>query len=1114
MYKKLSFFFVAIGLSWSGVLAQPVPTAGFKQMKARSIGPAVMGGRITAIDALVNNPDIIYVGAASGGVWKSVNGGDTWTPVFDEQPTINIGSLAIQQSNPNVVWVGTGEGNPRNSVNMGGGIYKSIDGGKTWTCMGLEKTFNIHRVLIDPLNPEVVYAGVIGYPFGEHPERGVYKTTNGGKSWEQVLYTNEKSGVAEMVMDPANPSKLVVAMWQHRRTPWDFTSGGPGSGLYITYDGGKTWKKKGEADGLPKGDFGRLGLAISRSTPNRIYALVEAAKNGLYRSDDGGEKWTLVTNDPAIATDRPFYYNEIYVDPKNENRIYKLSAPLSFSEDGGKSFKVLASPDQVHSDHHAFWIHPENPGLIIEGNDGGLAISRDHGKSWTNPEAIPVGQYYHVNVDNEIPYNIYGGLQDNGSWMGPAYTFFAGGIRNSYWQALILADGFDVVPDPENSRYGYAMSQGGNIVRYDKQIGGAAFVKPIGADLKTRLRFNWNTGIALDPFEKSTVYAGSQFLHKSTDKGMTWTVISPDLTLNDPAHQKQDDSGGLTVDATQAENHNTILTIAPSTLQQGVLWVGTDDGTVQLTRDGGKSWANVSSRLPGLPKEAWIAQITASRHKAGEAFVVANAYRMGIDLAPYLYRTTDFGKTWTRLLDGKKAKGYALCFLQDPAEPRLMFAGTEHGLWVSIDEGKTWTQWDNGLPAATPVTDLALQEREADLVIGTFGRSIYVLDNIRPLRKLAATGAKVLDEPLVAFESAEAYQATYRGPQGYGKDAEGIYQAKNRPAGANLTYYIKPKPKASTPSVASVARAGKKPQNTVTVNTGNKTDEPNSNVMPPMPAGASTVSAPGMPVPDPASTKADSVQIRIYDETGRMVRTLKQAPDTALGVQRISWDLTETAVIMPGIPGARRFGGEPTGDPVMPGRYKLVVAYDGAQDSTFVTILPDPRVPFDKKAMMARRALQDRINKNVHQLTAATNRIQEATTATELLLAQLQTKGGKEIEDLRQATKAIQDSLKSVRETLVGKRSERQGFARVYTVTPVLKLQEAGQYVSRRTEAPTQTETQLVEQAEALSREALSKVNTFFSSQWGAYYKKVQAMPLDIIKEYEPIGQPGGSSGK
>jgi len=1022
----------------------------------------------------------MYVGAASGGVWKSENGGASWIPVFDDQPNINIGSLAIQQNNPSVVWAGTGEGNPRNSVNMGNGIYKSIDGGRTWKHMGLDKTSNIHRIIIDPTNPDVVYAGVIGSPWGNHKERGVYKTTNGGQTWTQVLYTNEKSGVADMVMDPTNPSKLVVAMWQHRRTPWDFTSGGPGSGLYMTYDGGKNWKKKGEADGLPKGDFGRIGVAISRSMPSRIYAMVEATKNGLYRSDNGGEKWTLVTDEPSIATDRPFYYNEIYVDSKNENRIYKLSAPLSYSEDAGKTFKVLATPDQVHSDHQSFWVHPENPELLIDGNDGGLAISRDHGKTWMNPEGVTAGQFYHVNVDNEVPYNIYGGLQDNGSWTGPAYTFYNGGIRNSHWQAIILADGFDVVPDPADARYGYAMSQGGNIVRYDKVTGGNSFVKPTITDVNTRLRFNWNTAIAQDPFDKGTIYAGSQFVHKSTDRGMSWQTISGDLTLNAPQHQRQDYSGGLTLDATNAENHNNILTIAPSTLQKDVLWVGTDDGNVHLTRDGGKSWSNLSKRIPGLPAEAWIAQITASRHNAGEAFVVANVYRMGSDYAPYIYHTTDFGKSWTRLVDDKKVKGYALSFLQDPTEPRLMFAGTENGLWVSIDTGKNWAKWDQGIPASVPVMDLAIQEREADLVIGTFGRSIYVLDNIRPLRQLAATGVKLLDKPVVAFTPSDAYLAAYRGPQGYGKDAENLYQAENRPAGANLTFYLKPKPSTTLAKGAEASGKSKKIAKNTSGAVGNAAAK---------------------------STATDTLYINIYNEANKLIQTLKKIPTPGLGVQLLTWDLTEKGIRMPGLMVNQRGGGGagPSGNTVLPGRFKLLYSYAGAKDSSFVNVMPDPRMPFNKEAAVARYALQEQVDKNISQLTVASDRIIEATEATKVVLGQIKGKTGKEYEDLRKSTLEMQKSLESITELIAGKKSEMQGLGRPYMLTAMVKLQEASSYISRRQDAPTQTEVQLIEQAQTLTGSTLNKIDNFFSTQWGAYSKKVQASPFKIVKEYSSL---------
>ncbi|MCU0420568.1 MAG: hypothetical protein MUC38_13025, partial [Cyclobacteriaceae bacterium] len=412
--KKRYVLLCVLAVLMVAARAQKLDMELLKGMKPRSIGPAAMSGRITAIDAVVANPDIIYAGAASGGVWKTTSGGVRWEPIFDKENTQGIGALAIQQDNPSVVWVGTGEGNPRNSLNGGEGIYKTLDGGKTWKRLGLEKTRHIHRILIDPKNPNTVYVGAIGSPWGEHPERGVYKTTDGGATWAQILFVDTKTGCADLVMDPTNPNKLIAAMWQHRRHPWTFTSGGPGSGLHITYDGGKTWKKITPKEGLPEGELGRIGIAIARSKPEVVYALVEAKKNALYRSEDGGEKWSKINEKEEIG-DRPFYYSEIYVDTKNENRLYTIFSIVNVSEDGGKSFRTLLPYSGVHPDHHAWWIHPEDPSLMIDGNDGGVNITRDMGKTWFYSENIPVGQFYHINVDMAQPYNVYGGLQDNGS---------------------------------------------------------------------------------------------------------------------------------------------------------------------------------------------------------------------------------------------------------------------------------------------------------------------------------------------------------------------------------------------------------------------------------------------------------------------------------------------------------------------------------------------------------------------------------------------------------------------------------------------------------------------------------------------------------------------------
>ncbi len=1089
-------FFVSI-FSFE-TLAQKIKTDLFKNMKARSIGPAAMSGRITAIDAVVANPDIIYAGSASGGVWKTENGGTSWASIFDENPILNIGSIAIQQSNPSVIWVGTGEGNPRNSVNLGAGIYKSLDGGKTWKLMGLEKTKNIHRVIIDPTNPNVVYAGVIGNPFADHPERGLFKTTDGGLTWEKILFTNERSGVADMVMDPTNPNKLFVAMWEHHRNTYDFKSGGKGSGFYVTLDGGKNFTKlQSKPNGIPEGELGRIGVAIARSEPNRVYALIESAKNALYRSDDGGFKWEKVNDDDeaTIKGNRPFYFWDIAVDTKNENRVYGVFQMISMSEDAGKTFKVIVPYEGVHPDHHAFWIHPEDPSLIINGNDGGIAISRDRGRKWTFAEALPLGQYYHINVDNDIPYNVYGGLQDNGSWKGPAYTWQNGGIRNSHWQMMVSGDGFDVMPDLQNSRFGYGMSQGGNLERYDAETGANVNIRPTIPDLKTRLRFNWNAAFALDPVDKTTIYYGSQFVHKSADKGMNWEIISPDLTTDNKAQQKAtDETGGLTMDVTYAENHNNILTIAPSPVKQGVIWIGTDDGNVQVTQDGGKTWNNVTSKLIGLPKESWIAQIKASTFNVGEAYVTANNYRQG-DMGVYVYRTKDFGQTWTRLVDDKKVAGYALAFQQDVVEPKLMFVGTEQGLWVSVDEGVNFTLWKAGFPPVSTM-DLSIQERESDLVIATFGRAIYVLDNIRPLRQLAAN-SRILESKIVAFANADAYKAKYRDAHGAGFGADGNFVGENRKKGAMLSYFYNP-PKIDTST-------GKNDVQNIL-----KNKMPNLNIK----SASSKVQNPAIAtttvVPKDTTkknvTKYDTVYVKIYNAENKLIRTLQHKPDST-GYQVVMWDMAEKGVRNPGTPKPKKNATDANGIEVLAEKYKLVFSCGDAKDSSSIEIKDDPRVPVSRAVQMAKRALYARMEKSIVQLTEATDRLTEAEEVSKTIQSQVKDKEGKELEDLGNASKSIQDSIKVKREIISGRKFEKQGYGRPYQITPQGKISEAMGYINSKQIAPTNADVKLVEQLETLTRESIEKVNKFFATNWTEYRKKVESTPLKTFKDYLPIGE-------
>jgi photosystem II stability/assembly factor-like uncharacterized protein len=1047
---KLFFTGLLSVLSFS-LFAQNISLDQLKNLKPRNIGPAGMSGRITAIDVVVNQPDTWYIGAASGGVWKTTNAGALWTPVFDDQPTLNIGSIAIQQSNPNIVWVGTGEGNPRNSLNLGEGIYKSMDAGKTWKRMGLEKTRNLHRILIDPTNPNTVYAAAIGNPYAEHPERGVYKTTDGGETWNRILYTNDTSGCADLAMDPSNPNKLIANMWQHRRTPWGFKSGGPGSGLYITYDGGKNWKKLGKSEGLPAGNYGRTGIAFSQSMPSRVYAMVEATKNGLYRSDDGGSKWELVNSDPQWVTNRPFYFQDIAVDTKNENRLYNIHDMVEVSEDGGKTFKTLLPYAGIHPDHHAWWIHPNNPDFILDGNDGGIGITRDRGRSWNFNENLPVGQFYHVNVDNQIPYNIMGGMQDNGTWHGPAYTWTSGGIRNYYWNNIGGGDGFDAMPDADNNDWVYSMSQGGNLGRLNYKTGERWFIKPPQTDTSRKLRFNWNAAIAQDPFNNSTIYYGSQYVHKSTDKGASWQTISPDLTTNDAAKIDQSENGGLTLDITGAENHCTILAIEPSAKEQGVIWVGTDDGNVQLTRDGGKTWTSFRGKIPGMPVGAWIPQIRASRYNGAEAFVVVNDYRRG-DFKPYIFRTTDYGKTWKNMLGQKNIEGYALCVLQDPAEPNLIFAGTEHGLWVSFDNGISFQHWKNDDFPAVSTFDLAIQEREADLVIATFGRALWVVDNIRPLRKMAANNGKAFTKKLTMFAAPEAYQATYKPAPGYDWSTYGLWDAENRRRGAEISYFI-------------------------------------------------------APLKDTASKKTDSVTVRIYDGKNEVIRNLKWKADT--GLNRQWWGMEEKGFRQPGARGGGRFGGSNSGEPgglqVFPGTYKVVLTLGKELDSTLVTIKDDPRLNKTEEVKTAQRKMLDRLRKSSDKLLTGMDRLSESEEVLAKLTADLRGLTGKEIDSLRKATIATQDSIKALREFISGKTSDRQGISRSQDATVLSTMQTAQQYITSKSVAPGPQEEQLVKNAEDLIAAAVKRINNFYTSQWSNYRRQAEGTKINFFKDYAPI---------
>jgi photosystem II stability/assembly factor-like uncharacterized protein len=1046
------------------ISAQSFDTNILKDLKPRNIGPGGMSGRVTAIDVVLNDPEIIYVGTASGGLWKSESGGIAWEPIFDNQETASIGAIAIQQSNPSVIWVGTGEGNPRNSLNGGYGVYRSLDGGRTWKSMGLENTRHIHRIIIDPTDPDVVYVGAIGSPWGEHEERGLFKTTDGGKTWNKILFTNIRSGVGDMLMDSSNPNKLIVALWEHKRDPWYFTSGGEGSGLFVTHDGGDSWEERTELDGLPKGDLGRIGLAIAENKPKIVYALIESKKNALYKSEDGGFTFKKI-NDKNDIGNRPFYYSDIFVDPQNENRVYSVFTFVNVSEDGGKNFNQLMPAygvtNGIHPDHHAWWIHPEDGNFMIDGNDGGLNITRDGGNSWRFVGNLPVAQFYHIAVDQEIPYNVYGGMQDNGSWRGPAYVWRSQGIRNDYWQELSFGDGFDVIADPDDSRFGWTMSQQGYVSRYDWKTGNDYTVRPTHPDPDVKLRFNWNAAINIDPFNSNILYFGSQFVHKSPDKGLTWEIISPDLTTNDPEKQKQDESGGLTMDATGAENHTTILVIEPSVLEKDMLWVGTDDGRVHYTQNGGTDWIEVTQNIPGLPNGSWICQIKASNKSKGEALLVANDYRR-FNYTPYAYRTTDYGRTWTRIVDNDDVLSYTLSIVEDPIERNLLFLGTDDGLYISIDAGENWAKWTHHFPTVS-VKDLVIHNREHDLIIGTFGRAAWVLDDIRPLRELAVN-PMMLESYLYLFEPPIAYQANYRQPTGSRFGADAIFNGENRDYGARISYYF----------------------NKVDSEDSSMTEEDND-----------------LEESENDEPKRDSIYLKIYDGD-RLIRTLKRKAHDSTGIYRWSWLMDEAGVDRPSRKISKREN-EPGGVGVKPGSYKLEMTYDGVSTFSTIKVESDPRVTISEKAITEAYQASKELEGMTKSVADAVKQLVESKETASSFEKKMKKEDKEKYNESIKTSKEIVKKIDSIIDVFIGKDDKRQGITRNPEISVMQRIRMARWYSGSRPYGLTTTENTLIKHAKNQFNETIKSFNEFINKSWKEYRLEMEKLDLSPFKEVEMI---------
>jgi photosystem II stability/assembly factor-like uncharacterized protein len=1089
--RRISFLpasLLALTLSAAPLAAQqqqidPSLLAG---LKARSIGPATMSGRVADVVAVESNPDVVYIGAANGGVWKSTNGGLTWEPMFEDQKVASVGALAVFQANPDIVWVGTGEGNPRNSVSAGWGVYRSLDGGRTWTHLGLEKTERIHRIVLHPTDPDVAWVAALGRLWGENPERGVFKTTDGGRTWRKVLYVDEKTGAADLVLDPANPNKLFAALWEHRRQPWFFRSGGPGSGLQVTHDGGETWTRLTEDDGLPAGDLGRIGLAISRSNPETVYALVEAKKSALVRSDDGGRTWKTVNDDQRTAN-RPFYYSDIRVDPAWPNRVYNIATRLSVSNDGGKTFEEIDT--RIHGDYHALWIDPKDPSHLIAGNDGGLGITRDRGQTWYFPPNLPLAQYYHVAVDTDVPYNVYGGLQDNGSWRGPSEVRDEGGIRNLHWTRVGGGDGFDTVPDPQDSQTGYSMSQAGNLMRWNVKTGEMKDIRPPEpkpGGPQEPLRFNWNAGIGLDPFEPATIYYGSQYVHKSTDRGETWTIISPDLTTDNPEWQKQKESGGLTPDVTGAENFTTILAIAPSPVQRGVIWVGTDDGRVHVTRDGGATWQSVEKNIPGVPESTWVPHIRPSRFDAASAFLVMDNHRRS-DWKTYVFRTEDWGKTW-KSLASKDLDGWALSIEQDPVDRDLLFLGTEFGLYVSTDGGKRWLRWTHGVPT-TAVTDLVVHPREHDLVIATHGRGLYIVDDVTPLRELTP---EVLREPLHLFPAAAGRLDRRNVTTGNTRAGAGDYRGENRPYGVQLTYSLNVP---GLPLADAEAERARKEEEREAART----------------AAAKGPAKPGEALkedPEPAEEaggrgkeKGPRVEIRIEDASGKLIR--KMDGPARLGLNRATWDLGRD--LYPEPPRESRGPRQRTSGPkVPPGTYRVKVKYKDREAQETVQVVPGPLTENTAEDWQAREAAFERIRGLQEALVEATDRITAARADIDVVqkkLAAADKKRKGEGEDPHRDLKKAARELKTKIETAEKKLYTAPGTKGIIDESGVAfeQVDSARRSIETSWDRPNAAQLAALDQAEATLQTALADVNRLWAEDVANFRKLVEGAKIELL---------------
>jgi photosystem II stability/assembly factor-like uncharacterized protein len=1059
----------------------------WKGLQYRLVGP-FRGGRVVAVSGVVGQDNTFYFGAVAGGIWKTTDGGLNWKPLFDKTKgaSPSIGAIAVSESDPNVIYAGTGEACIRGNIVGGNGVYKSIDAGKTWKFVGLADTHAIGRLLVDPKNPDIAFVAALGHPFADNEERGIFRTRDGGKTWEKVLYKDAKSGGIDLSFDPTNSNIIFAALWQAERTPWSLDSGGPGSGLYKSIDGGTTWKQL-KGHGLPEGILGRIGVTVSGGNPNRVWAIIEAEKGGIYRSDDAGDSWHLMTDDHRFRQ-RAWYYSHIFADPKSADTVYILNTGVYRSTDGGKTFTTIHAP---HGDNHALWIDPDNPKHLINGNDGGATISVDGGESWSSEYNQPTAQFYHVTTDNRFPYYIYGAQQDN-STVGIASASPDGAIDRPDWYDVGGGESGYIAPDPTDPLIVYAGSYGGEITRYDLHTHELQSinpwpVNPIGwaaADVKHR--FQWTEPIVFSPHDPKTLYFAGEVLFKTTDGGMSWTIISPDLTRNDKS--KQAASGGpITKDNTGVEVYDTIFSVVESPVQKDLIWAGTDDGLIHLTRDGGQHWEDVTPKA--MPEWGTVSMIEASSRDAGTAYVAVERHKMD-DFAPYIFKTTDFGKTWSTLINGIPNDDYVHAVRMDPRHPQLLFAGTEKGVYISFDDGAHWQALQLNLPMS-PINDLVIKDN--DLVLATHGRSFWVLDDITSLEQYQDSIPK---EDAHLFNPAPANHTRFTG--GFFRATGNV--GKNPPAGAVIDYWLKtalkkPDKSENSSAAGSDSQAKSEANKTEAEKPGDKTDSEKKEEPP-------------------------KITLEILDSSGKVIRKFpkKEEPlseeesfferggspanlPADAGLNRFVWDLHYEEATR--VPHAPLWGGGTQGPEALPGNYQVRLTVLGKSYTAPLEIQPDPRLKVTQEDLTRQFDLLLKIRDKLSETDDAIVQIRDVRDQINAFNKRLENDPRKKT--LSDAGKALDKKMTAVEEALIQTKAKSGQDVLNFPVRLNNHLAALGGVVRSADTAPTKQSYEVFDMLSKDVDEQLAKWKEIVATDLTGYNNlvKQQDIPAIVLKQPE-----------